>query len=406
MTATPSPPAEHLEHLEQSRALFFEGIAFFERQQYEAARRRFEQALNLTPGRPSIVGNLGITLFHLQRLPQAIPLLQQATAADPGHAEAWTCLGLAHEAQGAWPDMVAALAQAVRLLPQQARLWLSLGMGQLRLGQVGEALTSFDRAVAADPACAPAWSERGNLLRELNRLDESAACFEKALALGGDAELNSYYLASVRSGPVPATPPRRYVEALFDDYAGDFENHLVGQLGYRAHEMLLEPLLKSGRRYRHALDLGCGTGLCGQLVAPVADRVDGIDISAAMLAEARKTGAYRELIHADLGAYLAGTPPSVDLVLAADVFIYVGELTQPLKALRRILEPGGCLAFTVEPPTNGGDLQLLPSLRYAHSAAYVRRVAADHGFRILDLQERPLRHDQKTPVPGLYVYLG
>jgi len=358
--------------VEQSRALFFEGIAHFEQRQLVEARRCFESALTLTPGRPSIVGNLGITLFHLQSFGEAIPLLQQATAADPAYTEARFCLGLS----------------------------------QLRLGQVREALESLDRTVEIAPSLAPAWTERGSLLRELNRLDEAAACFEKALALGGDDELNRYYLASVRPGSTPAAPPRRYVESLFDDYAGDFESHLVGRLGYRAHATLLQPLVTAGRRYRHVLDLGCGTGLCGPLIAPLADRLVGVDLSAAMLAEARKTRVYHDLIHADIAAYLADAKDPVDLVIAADVFIYVGELSGVLSSLHRILTPGGCIAFTVEPPADGSELQLLPSLRYAHSEAYVRRVAAESGLKVIDLQTRPLRHDQKTPVPGRYVYLG
>lgn len=402
MTAS-LPPLD--ENLEQSRALFFEGVAHFEQRQFEEACRCFEQALTLAPDRPSIVGNLGITLFHLQRLPEAIPLLMQATTADPNHVEAWVCLGVAHEARGASMEMVDALSQATRLAPQPASLWLTLGMGHLRLGQVREALESFDRAIEVDPTFVPAWSERGSLLRELNRLDESATCFEKVLELEGDAELNRYYLAAVCSGPVPDGPPRRYVEALFDDYARDFESHLVGQLGYRAHEILLAPLLESGRRFRHVIDLGCGTGLCGRIIAPVADRIDGIDLSSAMIAEARRSGVYHDLIHADIGEFLANAPQQADLVLAADVFIYVGELLGPLTSLRRILLPDGWLAFTIEPTTNGSELQLLPSLRYAHSEAYVRRVAAESGFRIVDMRERPLRYDQKTPVHGLYFYL-
>lgn len=401
---TPTPPSEG--QLEQSRALFFQGISHFETQQFEDACRCFKDALELAPGRPSIIGNLGITLFHLQRLDEAIPLLRQATAADPSNADAWVCLGLVCETRGAWQDMVDALTHAVQLRPQPSPLWLTLGMGRLRMGLVADALAAFDRSLEIDPEFAPAWTERGSLLRELDRLDESATCFEQALAHGGDVELNRYYLAAVRQAAIPVTPPRRYVEGLFDGYATEFEDHLVGQLGYRAHEILLQPLLQSENRYRHVLDLGCGTGLCGKLIASRADRIDGIDVSGAMLVEARKAGCYRELIHADIGEFLNRTDEMVDLVLAADVFIYVGALSGVMKSLRRILVPGGRLAFTVEPTSDGSELQLSPSLRYAHSEAYVRRVAAENDFRVLAIEQRLLREDQRNPVSGLYCYLG
>ncbi len=281
----------------------------------------------------------------------------------------------------------------------------SWAKSRLRLGNVKNALQAFDRALQEDPGCASAWSERGSLMRELHQFEEAACCFEKALALGGDPELNVYYLASVRDGDPPTTPPRRYVEGLFDDYAADFQSHVVAKLNYRGFEVLLKPLLDTGKRYRHVLDLGCGTGLCGTLMAPQADRIDGVDVSRAMLKQARKLGVYRELIHADLGEFLAATALRVDLILAADVFIYVGDLAAVFRSMRRILEPGGCLAFTVELAKGGRDIQLLPSLRYAHSEAYIRRLADEARFTSMRVSEAPIRYDQTTPIMGLYIYL-
>jgi predicted TPR repeat methyltransferase len=385
--------------------MFFEGIEHFENGRLEPARICFEACQALTPGRPSVLGNLGITLFHLRRWEAAIPVLRQATTADPSLAEAWACLGFASEAQGQWQVAAEALDKALALSPRQVRLWLSLGQVSLRLGKVEDAMRAFDRALQEDPGCAPAWSERGSLMRELHRYDEAARCFEKALALGADPELNGYYLASVRGGDAPTAPPRRYVEALFDDYAADFQSHVVENLGYRGFEVLLKPLLDAGKRCGHALDLGCGTGLCGALIAPIADTIDGVDVSGAMLDQARNLGVYRELIHADLGEFLAATALRPDLILAADVFIYVGELASVFRSARRILEPGGCLAFTVELANEGRDIQLLPSLRYAHSEAYIRRLADEARFTGVRIFEAPIRHDQAKPVMGLYVYL-
>jgi predicted TPR repeat methyltransferase len=179
----------------------------------------------------------------------------------------------------------------------------------------------------------------------------------------------------------------------------------VEALGYRGFEALLQPLLGTGKRYRQVLDLGCGTGLCGPLVAPQADTIDGVDVSSGMLEQARKLGAYRDLVHADLGEFLATTALRPDLILAADVFIYVGDLAAVFRSARRILEPGGCLAFTVELTREGQDIQLLPSLRYAHSEAYIRRLAGEARFTSVRIFEAPIRYDQTTPIVGLYIYL-
>jgi predicted TPR repeat methyltransferase len=394
---------------EQSRALFFEGIGHFEGGRLEDARACFERCQALTPGRPSVLGNLGVTLFRLGRIGEAVPLLQQATAGEPQFGDAWAALGLAHEAQGDWAAAVRALGQALAIVAPSAALWLGLGRAQARLGRDADALHSLERALALDATLADAWSLRGSLQREQRQFDAAARSYEQAIAHGADRELHAYYLAAVRGDGGAAPPPhapRQYVQALFDDYAADFQGHLVQQLGYRGHELLLQPLVAGGRRFRHAIDLGCGTGLCGTLLRPACDTIDGIDLSGAMLEQANKLGVYRTLMQADIGEYLAAAPSaSAQLVVAADVLIYVGDPSALFRDVARVLEPDGLFGFTVELPTDEVDLQLLPSLRYAHSEALVRRLAAACDLAVDDLRAAPIRHEQGVPVPGLLVTL-
>jgi len=393
---------------EQARRLFFEGVARFESGRLDEARQAFEAALAHAPGRPSVLLNLGVTLLRLGRPRDALAPLGQAASADAGQPDAWAHLGLAHESLGRWSEAAAAFERAVALAPSLSNLWLALGRCRLREGAAGAAdaaLRAFERACEADPRSADAWSARGGLLREAGRPGDAAECFENALALGADADLHRYYLASVRGDAVPARPPRAYVETLFDEYADEFQAHLVDGLRYRAHETLAGPLLAPGRRYARVIDLGCGSGLCGRLLRPNADTIVGVDVSSAMIALARETGVYDELAHADLAEFLARPAPPADLVLAADVFIYVGELGDAFAAVRRALAPGGVFAFSVERAASGRDLELLPSLRYAHSHAYLERLAGAHGFRVRETFEAPLRDDQSRPVQGLYAYL-
>lgn len=394
---------------EQSRVLFFQGIEHFQAGRLEDARACFDRCQALTPDRPSVLGNLGVTLFRLGHVREALPLLQQATAGEPQFGDAWAALGLAHESQGDWDAAVAALGEALAIVPPSPALWLSLGRSQARLGRNADALHALDRALALDATLADAWSLRGSLQRELQQFDAAAQSYEQAIAHGADRELHAYYLAAVRSDARAAPPPhapRQYVQALFDDYAADFQGHLVQQLGYRGHEVLLKPLVDSGRRFAHAIDLGCGTGLCGTLLKPLCDTLDGVDLSGAMLEQAKTLGVYRALVQADVAEHLAAAPPaSADLVVAADVLIYVGDPALLFQAAARVLRPGGLFAFTIELPTDGQDLQLLPSLRYAHSEALVRRLAAACGLALDDLRAAPIRHEQGAPVAGLYVTL-
>jgi len=356
--------------LEQARALFLDGIAHYEAGRLEQAERQFAGALALVPGRPSVLTNLGAVRLKLGRAADAVALLQEALAREPDNAEA-----LAHCAT--------ALAE---------------------LGRLQEAQPLFDRAVAADPRPAATWMFRGNVLRELGRPQEAAASYREALARGGDAELLQYYLAGLQDGQVPPRPPRRYVQALFDSYAEGFDTHLVRTLRYDAPQVLVAPLAQSGRRFRHALDLGCGTGLGGPLLRPLAERLTGVDLSDRMLEKARSLGVYDALLQHDVVDYLAAATEACDAVLAADVFIYVGVLDDVFRLVAARMPPGGAFAFTVEEST-GADVELRGSLRYAHSEAAVRRLAQQHGFGVDRIERRPVREEQRVPIPGLFVWL-
>lgn len=356
----------------RAKHLFVDGVAHFEAGRLAEAEAHFEAALALMPERVSTQVNLAATRIKLGRPEAALPLLDTALAAEPEH-------------RGGWHQRAMAL---------------------VALHRPAEALVALKRLLELAPDNAQAWTNRGGLLKELGRIDEAAAAFRQAIAHGGDAALNTYYLAALTGDQVPATPPRQYVERLFDDYAETFDEHLVGALGYRAHRVLVEQLRGVGpARYRSALDLGCGTGLCGPLVKAIADRVDGVDLSAPMLDKARALGVYDRLDQAELVEHLERSERRHDLVLAADVFIYVGALEAVFAGVARVLEAGGVFAFSVEQAGDEVDFELRASLRYAHSERYLRKLAARAGLDLVRLHAQPVREDQRRPIAGLYVYL-
>lgn len=393
---------------DQARRRFLDGVSLFEEGRLEQAAANFEAALALVPGRVSTLVNLAATRIRLGRNEAALPLLDQALASAPDDADAWIHRGTALNALGRHDESLACHARVLALTPGDAPAWLRHGQALQYVERHDEALASYERALSLDAGLAQAWTNRANILKHRGRVDEAATAFKQAIALGGDAALNGYYLAALTGESAPRTPPRAYVERLFDDYAETFDTHLVGQLGYRAHRLLLEPLLQARQgaaHFHHALDLGCGTGLCGPLIKAMAERVDGIDLSAAMLAKARKLGIYQRLEQADLVEHLAQTDQRHDLVVAADVFIYVGALEAVFSGVQRVLQPGGSFCFSAEQASGDAHFELLPSLRYAHSERYLRAVAAQAGFDVQRLVSQTIREDQRQPIPGLYAYL-
>ena len=212
---------------------------------------------------------------------------------------------------------------------------------------------------------------------------------------------------------LPALTPA-YVRALFDGYAPRFERHLVEGLAYRGPALLraaLDAIPDAPRRFPAALDLGCGTGLMGAAMTGRVEHLTGIDLSPAMLALARAKGCYDRLIEGDLSASLAAEPPgSVDLCLAADVFIYVADLAPALAAVARVLRPEGIAAFTVQSPDGADDrirgaAALGPDGRFAHADGHIRGAAAAAGLAILGLDPAAIRCEGGRPVAGRVVVL-
>jgi predicted TPR repeat methyltransferase len=201
--------------------------------------------------------------------------------------------------------------------------------------------------------------------------------------------------------------PPTYVSTLFNQYAPKFEASLVDELGYRGPHLLFKAVLAARATigkpafFRHAIDLGCGTGLVARAFAAQADEILGIDLSPRMIELARATGLYAELEVAEVVAGL-GTrrEASVDLVLAADVMVYVHDPLPLLREAARVLRPGGLVAFTAE--THPGDGVILGAgLRYAHSAATVRAAIEAAGLRLDQLEAASARTESGVPAPGL-----
>ena len=392
--------------LEQARQAFLEGIEQFERRQFEAAASLFERALQLAPGRPSVLMNLGASCVQLGRFEQADECLRQALAADDQQCDAWVAWGVTQMALGDWPQALHCHERARALGADGADFCLRWGQCLAYAGRLPEAVQAFDQALVHAPHLAEAWSQRAHAQRDMGQTAAAIAGYQQALALGADPELHRYYLAALSPDQPVVNAPAAYVEKLFDQYADDFEAHLVGQLGYQGHSVLLQHLpADPAVRFERVWDLGCGTGLCGSLIRPRADHLTGVDLSSVMVAKARALGVYDSLHAQELVAFMQQTTEPADLVIAADVFIYVGWLEAVFEALSPRVRSGGWLALTVEEADPGFEVQLHSSLRYAHALSYLQKLAAQHGWHRAKAHRAPLRLDQAQPLMGAYVYL-
>jgi predicted TPR repeat methyltransferase len=258
-------------------------------------------------------------------------------------------------------------------------------------------------ALELAPGWAMGWFRLGEMQETAGAPDQAGEAWRMALKLDPpDRAGAALKLELIGAAPTSVAPPSPFVEALFDQYAGNFDAALVEKLGYRVPELLDGAIRVQRDRFDHAIDLGCGTGLMGARLRPVAGLLEGYDISAAMLRKAEAKRIYDKLAKADLQS-IRLAPESADLITAADVFMYVGALDGVFATVAAALKAGGLFAFSVEAHAGPEDVVLRASRRYAHSEAYLRRLLANSGLSVISLDRADIRMDRGEGIEGLMV---
>jgi predicted TPR repeat methyltransferase len=276
-------------------------------------------------------------------------------------------------------------------------------------GDLPAAAELLEQAIELAPNFPTAWFTLGEIRQELGDNEKAIAAFRKAReADPQDRHGAAVWLMRLGAEEITAMP-RGYVQALFDQYAPRFEDALLGDLNYRAPQLLFKAVVtvrvgqKKPAFFKRAIDLGCGTGLGAAAFAKEVDHFIGIDLSPGMIEEARATRLYEQLEVDDMVAGLSGKgDASADLVLAADAFCYVPELAPVLAEVRRVLAAGGLLAFTVE-THDGEGVMIGEGLRYAHAAEYLRATIGGVGLKLAHLEQASPRTEDNEPVRGLVV---
>lgn len=299
-----------------------------------------------------------------------------------------------------WPEVAAVLSELAELRPAHPGIFHRLAMAWIRIDKNVEARVALEKHLKA-------WDE--------------------------------FQAASKAEGETTATAPPEYVAVLFDSYADRFEEHLVTQLHYKTPGLLAELLGvvvgNALREWARCADLGCGTGLMGPPLRQLGfrGRLEGVDLSEGMLVKARAKGppgvGYDRLLcgdcldifthpiempsqhielpieHAMLAsrANLPDESSRFDLVLAADVFVYIGDLAALFRTVAAWLKrPGGVFAFSTEALGEGAaeEYILTPTARYCHKPSYIRRLADEAGLRVQDCHAVVLRMNGGEPVHG------
>lgn len=386
--------------------LHFAGVLAHQQGRSEEGLARVDRSLALAPDQADGHNNRGIILKALRRFDEAAEAYRRAIALNPGHANAHSNLGVVLRAGNQPAEAERAYRAAIAIDPDHADAYHNLGVLLAANGRTGEAVECLCEAVTLRPRHPETRRLLARAYCTLGEVDKAVEIYEQWLRDEPGDPMATHLLAAATGRDVPPRAADAYIEQAFDDFASSFDGKLAS-LSYQAPAIIAALVADVGLQPDHTLDVldvGCGTGLCGPLVAPYAKRLVGVDLSAKMLEQAAAKQVYDELAKAELTAYLSGISRGCDLIVSADTLVYFGPLDAVINAAAEALRPGGHLLFTVEAlaPVVVGDAVLQLHGRYAHSQAYLQRVLTTAGFQV-SIVAVELRMEGGTPVAGFAV---
>jgi len=396
------------------------GIALSQGNSSDDAAACLEYSVTLSRHQPNTWLMLGLARKKQGNLADAEAAYRVALEQKPDSSVAWQLIGAVKEEQRDYAGAAECLEACIKAGGANSALQANLGKLQYQLGRIAESCEAYTKAAGLDPANAHyrQMARKTTFLRELlqgesinDAITNYQHCFtptesysEKELMgllgssfsmLSGFGHLEaatrvgrkqielwpsnhslSYLLSAVARDQSFDRSPPEYVIEHFDAFAEGFDAQLVGVIGYDVPEKICSAVreIAAAGHLHDTLDGGCGTGLCGPLMRPLSRTLTGVDLSPKMLEQAARKAVYDALVCEELTAFLLRSPHQFDLIVAADLMIYFGDLIPLFAAAATALRPTGLFAFSTELWTGEG-YRLLPSGRFAHPPQYVRLMA-------------------------------
>ena len=386
-------------------ALNLLGALSVQNKKYTKAIECLNKALQINPHHAASYSNHGIALKEFMRFEEALASFDKAISIKPDFALAYSNRGIVLKQLKRFEEALTSYDRAISIKADYADAYSNRGNALEELERYEEALASFDKAISINPDNAETYFNSGNLLKKLNRLDDAITSYENALSINPNFIKAQYELATLGVGGKPKVMPRDSVVSLFDNYADRFDDHLVRILDYHTPTILFDQYKRHNTlKVKKLLDLGCGTGLFGDVFRNSADNMIGVDLSEGMLSKARLKQIYTKLVCEDILHFLEKQNDKFELIICADVFVYIGELKDVFFYITSSLEEKGFFSFSIE-NSQSVSYELKTTGRYGHGLSYIKEIAKSNNLSILDIQEISIRKDKGIYVSGSAILL-
>lgn len=421
-------------------AYFNLGLAYIGLKQNDDAKEAFSQCLNREGSHPSAHGQIAAIYLEENNLALAIHHFQKRLEQQPLHPDTHHDIALAYIQKNNLDAAKKHLQTALQINPnqcdahyhlasiylrqQQFDLALKESLQQLNIEphlecyynagviltykeRLKDAIDYFQSALAIDETHLPSLINLASLYLKSRQMDAAILYYEKALSIEPNNPEIRHILSAIKPGDdSPLRAPNEYVSHLFNQYAPHYDEHLIKLLNYSAPQLIIDALerhLAESLESLSVIDLGCGTGLMGECLKPISSKLIGIDISESMIEEAKNKHCYDTLIVGDIETGIIDLGPA-DLITAADVLPYIGDLNPLFNAISLTLNAGGYFAATIE---KGIDkpYQLQATVRYSHQIEYIKSRCKEYNLHIIAMDNVVIREQNKENIEGILMIL-
>jgi predicted TPR repeat methyltransferase len=333
----------------------------------------------------------------------AVETLRRQILEDPGNVRLHVELGALLTDRNRHEEAIGCYLTANRLCPDSHEICNRLGRAFADRGLHQPAIDWFQIARRLNPCDTSNLYRLGASLLVTGCVKQAAEIFDLWVKAEPENPIARHMSVATMGGNEPSKASPDYVQALFDGFAPRFDKTLA-KLQYRGPEVIAAVVGSLPGRPAvgwSVLEVGCGTGLVGAVLRPMARHLVGVDLSVEMLAMAKARNIYDELIASDMFAYLQSQVESFEVLTAADVLPYLGELNEFFQFAAQTLTPKGIVVTTVEALEGKADYWLSPTGRFCHSREHLHHAMVRAGFTVHEIRNEVIRNEGYRPVASL-----
>lgn len=389
-----------------ARAQHFLGFLLQQTGRLSEAFERMTAAIVLDDRHAEWHFNLGIVLSRQGHVAASIDAFSKAIAIDPAKYFYWTNLGSSFESNHEWDRAEKCYTAATNIDPNCPDAFYLLSALCLKQERFTEARHFNCRGIVAAPRADMSKIVLSQAYHELGRADEAIALLESWLEAEPGNPVATHLTLAFREELTPDQCSGQYIELTFDGFANSYEN-VLGRLNYCGPQLVQDFLATRDipAASLNVLDLGCGTGLVGEVLKPHIRELSGVDLSGAMLNLAAAKGLYHHLHKSDITDYLLASPDRHDLITCMDTLTYMGRLDKIIALIHQKLKTGGMLLFSTEKldGVHEHGLRLNISGRYSHHQDYLTALLVNNGFCIENIRDVTIRMESGSPIKGQFV---